>query len=114
MRADNYDEQERRRAAQERQSERASARDTAAVLTPGMPSPAVAETQPADVARAAELAQLERQISEKRFHARQLYLCAEDPTVIGGEIYAAQHRAAEAEVQQLEARADALRKPAHG
>jgi hypothetical protein len=112
MRADNYREQEQRRADEQRQAERARARDPGSVMTPGRPAPGAAAALQADVDRAAALAQIERQASEKRVHVLQLLRCSQDPSVGASDAYAAQHAAAEAELKQLEARADALRSSA--
>ena len=109
-----YDDDAALRTERQRERERERRireRDPASVLTPGVPGfkPNAIEDERDDRRRAAELADLERQISAKRHHAMQLERCAGDDTLPDAHAYVAQHQAAEAEVKRLEARAAAIR-----
>lgn len=101
-----------RREREREERIQARAADPNAVLTPGAtpwaPAPWKVQAERDALERAAALAQLERDMSAQRHHVRQLALVAQDLGVNGGSAYAAQHKAAEAALQQMEARAAAI------
>ena len=81
-------------------------------VTPWSPLPGLVDAQRAAHERAAALAQLERDISAQRFYVRQLQLVAQDTDVSHRAPYEAQSAAADAVLQQMEARATAMRRGA--
>ena len=105
MRLDALRENEARRAAEQR----AGSTRAAPVQVPGLSGMETPAAHQARVDRAAALARLEREITAKRVHVRQLLLCSQDIGLgAGREAYRQQHEAAAAELRQLEERAAAL------
>lgn len=105
MRLDTIRETEARRAAEQREG----ATRAASVQVPGLAGMETPAAYQARVDRAAALARLEREITAKRVHVRQLQLCAQDIGLgAGREAYRLQHEAAAAELRELEERAAAL------
>lgn len=106
MRLDTYKQNEARRAAERPAQERPSS--AGRVQVPGAGGADTPAALQARINRAAELARLERTITEKRVHVRQLLLCAGDFGTPGRDGFLRQHETAAAELRELEERAAAL------
>lgn len=105
MRLDTIRETEARRAAEQREG----ATRAASVQVPGLAGMDTPAAYQARVDRAAALARLEREITAKRVHVRQLMACSQDIGLgAGRDAYRLQHEAAAAELRELEERAAAL------